>query len=239
MPFPYSSIPRPPGNWKDPFDNQSIEMSLAHNGFIRGLNAIHAQAEGIRDDQVKAFAFFCISYCEMVHHHHHIEETFLFPIYNEKLGEHAMDNNIDQHHAFMDGLNDLESYFKKVHAGTTTYSGKTVIEKLNGFADALVLHLAEEIPTLESGRLRAAFTEKDLKDMEAQLMKIILKDVSFVTTLPIGLLCHDKSTAPYWPPLPKPILWATQYGFSWRHNDAWAFAPCDIYGKLKPGLGNV
>jgi hypothetical protein len=79
----------------------------------------------------------------MVHHHHHIEETFLFPIYNEKLGEHAMDNNIDQHHAFMDGLNDLESYFKKVHAGTTTYSGKTVIEKLNGFADALVLHLAE------------------------------------------------------------------------------------------------
>lgn len=54
----------------------------------------------------------------------------------------------------------------------------------------------QEIPTLESGRLRAAFTEKDLKDMEAQLMKIILKDVSFVTTLPMGLLCHDKSTAP-------------------------------------------
>ncbi|KAJ7761941.1 hypothetical protein DFH07DRAFT_771253 [Mycena maculata] len=214
------------------------EMAISHNMFIRGLNAIHAQAEGIQEEQVKGFSFFCISYFEMVHHHHQIEETYLFPIYDKKLGAHAMDNNVEQHHAFMDGLLDAETYFKEVHAGTASYSGATVTTKLNSFADALVLHLTEEIPTLDSNRLRAAFTKQDLKDMEDGIIKIILKDVSLFTTVPIGLICHDKATASYFPPLPKPLLWAVQYGFSWRYNAAWSFGPCDIYGKLKSGLGN-
>ncbi|KAJ6576657.1 hypothetical protein DFH09DRAFT_365617 [Mycena vulgaris] len=239
MPFPYPLIARPAGDWKDPFDNQAIEMSISHNMFLRGINAIHAQAEGIREDQAKSFAFFCASFFQMVHHHHHIEETYVFPIYDQKLGAHAMDNNVEQHHAFMDGLNDLENYVKAVHAGTASYKGATVIQKLEGFADALVQHLHDEIPTLESSRLRAVFTEKDLQDIEAGIIKIILKDVSLFTTLPMGLICHDKSTAPYFPPLPKPLLLAVQYGFSWRYNDAWQFGPCDIYGKLKPGLGNA
>ncbi|KAF8206251.1 hypothetical protein K438DRAFT_1963330 [Mycena galopus ATCC 62051] len=239
MPFPYPTIPRPPGDWKDPFDNQAIDMSLAHNMFIRGLNAIYAQAEGIKEEQVKPFAFFCISFMGIVHHHHAIEEKYLFSIYNQKLGPNAMDHNVEQHEAFMGGLNDLEAYFKEVHAGTTPYNGDIVVQKLTQFGDALVLHLNEEIATLESSRLRAAMTKKDLKEMEDQIVKIILKDISFVTSLPVGLICHDKSTASYFPPLPKPILWSIQYGFSWVHNDAWAFGPCDICGKLKPGLGNV
>ncbi|KAJ7170812.1 hypothetical protein C8R43DRAFT_67805 [Mycena crocata] len=238
MPFPYPTLARPSGDWKDPFDNQAIDMAVAHNMFIRGMNAIHAQAAGITKGQEKDFAFFCVSFFEMVHHHHHIEETLVFPFYEKKLGAHSMDGNVEQHHAFMDGLLDLETYVKEVHAGTAPYKAATVLEKLNGFADALIVHLSEEIPTLESSRLRAAFTKEDLAELEAQIVKMILADVSFFTTLPIGLICHDKSTATYFPPLPKPLLLAVQYGFSWRHSKAWAFGPCDIYGKLKPGLGN-
>ncbi|KAJ7860169.1 hypothetical protein B0H13DRAFT_1901142 [Mycena leptocephala] len=238
MPFPYPTIPRPPGDWKDPFDNQAIEMSLVHNLFVRALNAIYAQAEGIRDDQAKAFAFFGMIYCQGVHHHHHTEETYLFPKYNEKLGANAMDQNIEQHHAFLDGLNDLESYFKEVHAGTTPYNGAIVIQKIDGFADDLVLHLNEEIATLESSRMRAALTAEDLKDIEDTVKKIVLKNISFFKGLPMGLVCHDKSSAPHWPPLPKALIWATQYGFRWRHNDAWEFAPCDIFGNIRPGRGN-
>jgi hypothetical protein len=44
--------------------------------------------------------------------------------------------------------------------------------------------------------MRAAFTEKELHDLEASLGKRIMKEVSLVTTLPMGLICHDKSTAP-------------------------------------------
>jgi hypothetical protein len=56
--------------------------------------------------------------------------------------------------------------------------------------------LLQEIPTLESSKMRAAFTEKDLKDLEAAVGSRIMKEVSLVTTLPLGLICHDKSTAP-------------------------------------------
>ncbi|KAJ6513072.1 hypothetical protein C8R45DRAFT_1088154 [Mycena sanguinolenta] len=239
MPFPYPFIPLPPGDQEDPFDYQAIEMALVHNTFIRGFNAIHAQAKGIKPEQVKPFAFFCMSFFEGVHHHHHVEEACAFPLYNEKLGPNAMDDNVEQHRAFMDGLNDLELYVTEVHAGTAVYNGATVIQKLNSFADDLILHLNEEIATLESSRLRAAMTKQDLKEIEDKIMEMLVRDTSLVTTLPMALVCHDKSTAPDFPRFPKYLLWATQYGFSWVHNDAWAFGPCDIYGRLKPGFGNA
>ncbi|KAK7033264.1 hemerythrin domain-containing protein [Favolaschia claudopus] len=232
------TIARPPGDWKDIFDNQAIDMSISHNMFIRGLNAIYAQAEGIKPEQVKPFAFFCTSFLTMLHHHHHIEETLLFPFFETKLGEHTMDANVEQHHAFMAGLEDLENYLKAVQAGTETYSGKSIISKLDSFADVLVEHLREEIPTLESSRMRAAFTEKDLKDLESQLGARVMKEVSITTALPMGLICHDKSTASYFPPLPGPLMWVVKYGLFRLHSDAWAFGPCDVNGVVKPGLGN-
>ncbi|KAF8206247.1 hypothetical protein K438DRAFT_2014008 [Mycena galopus ATCC 62051] len=238
MPYPFALIARPPGDWKDIFDNQAIDMSIAHNMFIRGINAIYAQAEGIREEHVKPFTFFCVSFLGMLHHHHHIEETLLFPFFETKLGLHTMDHNVEQHHAFMDGLDNLEAYLKGVQAGTETYNGRSIIEKLDSFADVLCEHLRDEIPTLESSKMRAAFTEKDLKDLEAQVGSRVMKEVSLVTTLPLGLICHDKSTAPYFPPLPGAIMWVVKYGLFRLHSDAWAFAPCDVNGVVRPGLGN-
>ncbi|KAG5644850.1 hypothetical protein DXG03_007580 [Asterophora parasitica] len=169
-----------------------------------------------------------------------------------------MEHNVEQHHAFLAGLESLEAYIKEIQAGNAQYDGKLVIEKLDSFADGLVQHLHDELPTLASSRMRAAFTEKDLKDLETSLGKRILKEVSLTTVLPLGMVLHDKSTAPQYvssenhvifmnlispplisfPPLPKPILWATQYGLYHLHSDAWAFGPCDVYGKVKPGFGN-
>ncbi|KAJ7278459.1 hypothetical protein C8J57DRAFT_1307032 [Mycena rebaudengoi] len=241
MPFPFPLIPIAPGQWSDVFDKQAIEMSISHNMFIRGINAIYAQAEKITDAQVKPFTFFCIHFLTMLHHHHHIEETLIFPFFETKLGLHSMDANVEGHHSFMAGLDDLETYIKAVHAdaAATPYSGKTLIAKLDSFSDVLVEHLREEIPTLESSKMRAAFTKKELEDLEADLGGRILKEISLPTAIAMGLICHDKSTASFFPPLPKPILWAAQYALYYLHSDAWAFGPCDIYGVLKPGLGNT
>ncbi|KAJ7067156.1 hypothetical protein C8F01DRAFT_1120468 [Mycena amicta] len=223
MPYPFAPIPRAPGEWSDVFDKQAIEMSISHNMFIRGLNCIYFQAPGITEAQVKPFVFFCINFFGMLHHHHHIEETLIFPFFDSKMGNNAMGHN---------------TYLKEVQAGTDTYNSATVISKLDSFADLLVEHLRDEIPTLESSIMRKFFTHKELHDLEAQLEKRILAEVSLITTLPLGLICHDKSTAPFFPPLPKPILWAVKYGLYRLHSDAWAFGPCDVNGVLKPGLGN-
>ena len=79
----------------------------------------------------------------MLHHHHHIEETLIFPFYESKLGQGAMGDNFDQHHAFMPGLEDLKEYLNAVQAGTATYNGAAIIEKLNSFTEVLVEHLRE------------------------------------------------------------------------------------------------
>ncbi|KAG5644849.1 hypothetical protein DXG03_007579 [Asterophora parasitica] len=197
--------------------------------FIRGLNAIYAQAHKVEDHQLA-----------MIHHHHTIEEELLFPFFESKLGTDSMHDNFEQHNVFKAGLQDLETYLKGVQAGTLTYSGALVVEKLDNFADGLVEHLHEvkELPTLEASKMQAAFTKQDLKDLESALGKRILKEVSLTTVLPLGLVLHDKATAPQFPPLPRIILWIAQYGLYYLHSDAWDFGPCDVYGRLKPGLGN-
>jgi len=238
MPPPYAILPTPPGDWEDIFEKQAIEMAIAHNMFIRGLNAVYFHAPNIKEGQVQSFAFFCNSLFGMIHHHHTMEEELGFPFYESKLGAGTMQHNVEEHHAFSAGFEDLETYIKEIRAGTAKYDGKLVIEKLESFADELVQHLHDELPSIESSKMRAAFTKKDLQDLESALTKRILKEVSLTEVLPLGLILHDKSTAPQFPPLPKPIIWLVRYGLYHIHSDAWAFAPCDVYGKLKPGFEN-
>ncbi|GLB40033.1 putative hemerythrin HHE cation binding domain [Lyophyllum shimeji] len=238
MPPPYAVIQTPPGSWDDIFDRQAIEMAISHNMFIRGLNAIYFHAPNVREGQVQAFAFFCNSLLGLIHHHHHMEEEIIFPLYEEKLGAGAMEHNVQDHHAFKAGLEDLETYIQDIRAGRATYDGKLVTEKLDAFADGLVQHLNDELPTLESSKLRAKFSKKDLEGLAASLEKRIMKEVSLTESLPPGLVLHDRTTAPQFPPLPKPILWLTKYGLYHIHSDAWAFGPCDVHGTLKPGFSN-
>ncbi|KAG6815811.1 hypothetical protein H0H87_011184, partial [Tephrocybe sp. NHM501043] len=77
----------------------------------------------------------------MIHHHHHIEETLQFPFFESKLGTGSMEHNVEQHHAFLGGLDDTAEYIKGILAGTVKYQGKILIEKLDTFADGLVQHL--------------------------------------------------------------------------------------------------
>ncbi|KAF7327212.1 Hemerythrin domain-containing protein [Mycena kentingensis (nom. inval.)] len=238
MPFPFAPIPRAPGSWDDVFEHQAIEMSISHNMFIRGLNALYAQAEGIQEAQVQPFVFFALTMLEMLHHHHTIEEELIFPFYEAKLGAGSMEGNVEQHHAFMAGLTDLEEYLKSVKEGAAAYSGTTLVQKLDSFSDALVEHLHDEIPTLEAEKLRKAFTEQDFTNLNKDLEKRILAEVSLLTTLPLSFVLHEKASAPFFPPLPKPLMWAAKNVLSRWYAASWAFGPCDMDGVIKPGLGN-
>ncbi|KAJ7650089.1 hypothetical protein FB45DRAFT_997236 [Roridomyces roridus] len=143
MPFPWSLIVMPPGDFDEPHERQAIEMAAVHNMFIRALNAIHAQADTIRDDQAKDFAFFCLSFCEMLHHHHDIEESMAFPFFETKLGAGAMSDNVSQHRAFDASFSSFQSWFQDVYDGKATYSASVVLEKVDALGDILVLHLTD------------------------------------------------------------------------------------------------
>ncbi|KAG6817123.1 hypothetical protein H0H93_007510, partial [Arthromyces matolae] len=166
------------------------QMAIAHNMFIRGINAIYAQATKIEPSKAKSFAFFCNALLEMIHHHHTLEEEIMFPFFESKFGANAMGDNVEQHHAFQHGVDDFEAYIKDVLHGKAVYSGDLVIKKLDSFADTL------EIPTLKASRIRETCTEAELQGMQASIRKRALEGVSILSVLPLGLALHDKSSEP-------------------------------------------
>ena len=56
------------------------EMALAHNMYIRGLNAAVLQAKGVTTKRnICDFLTFSACWVETIHHHHPLEEEMLFP----------------------------------------------------------------------------------------------------------------------------------------------------------------
>ncbi|KAK2464023.1 hypothetical protein APHAL10511_003967 [Amanita phalloides] len=230
MPYPYPLIKLPPGDWKNIYEFQSINMAAAHNTFIRSVNAIVKHAPNVTEGKVQPFMIFALTAISTVHHHHNIEETFLFPFFEEKLGKGALQVNVEQHEKFIPQLNELENYLKDVQDGKAKYDGKLVVEKIESFGDIMVEHLRDEIATLEPERMRANYTEKELKQMDSDFMKIILSELDFYKNLPLGLATMDPNT-PWFPPLPLPIKWATRLWYSRKYKKAWEFGPTDLYGN--------
>ena len=62
--------------------------------------------------------------------------------------ESIMKENKEQHHKFFVGLEDFDSYMREL--APTAYNWEDVKSKLDAFAEDLVEHLRNEIPTLLS-----------------------------------------------------------------------------------------
>ncbi|KAK2464031.1 hypothetical protein APHAL10511_003975 [Amanita phalloides] len=230
MPYPYPLLDLPPGNWKNIYEFQSIHMAAAHNTFIQSINAIAKHAPNVTEDKIQPFMIFALTAISTVHHHHNLEETFLFPFYEEKLGKGALQVNIEQHEMFIPQLNELENYLKEVQDGKAKYDGKLIFDKIESFGDIMVDHLRNEIATLEPERLRANFTEKELKQMDTDLTNMILSALDHYKNLPSVMVTMDPRT-PWFPAFPLPIKWATRLWYSRKYKEAWEFGPVDLYGN--------
>jgi len=53
----------------------------------------------------------------------------------------------------------------------------------------------QELETLNADRMRAHFTEKELKKMDSDFMKIVLAEIDFYKNLPMGLVCMDPNNS--------------------------------------------
>src|SRR4051794_36167439 len=73
-------------------------MALGHNVLIRGLNSIYLQAPNISAEDAADFISYAKCWHEILHAHHTMEETVLFPAIEAKTGEKGiMDGNVEQH----------------------------------------------------------------------------------------------------------------------------------------------
>lgn len=153
-------------------------MALAHNLLLRNLNAIYLQATGVRQPaDIADFLTMCQIWWETVHHHHSMEEEYLFPLIEEYTGEKGiMETNVKQHAAFEAGVERFRTYvFETKPEG---YDGGMVKEIVDGFGPVLTTHLTEEIGSLLAlDRFGGEKLEKCYKQLEAKIMASITDKV--------------------------------------------------------------
>jgi hypothetical protein len=154
-------------------------MAFVHNLIFRTLNAITLQyAQLTHPTDIADFLIYCQCFHEMVHSHHHHEETRFFPAIEAYSGvKGIMDTSLAQHLAFEEGLKKFGEYVYGVKV--EEWDAVVFKEKFDGFTGALVSHLREEIPTLLAldkyggEKLKKAWT-----DMEKEILKEPLDMVS-------------------------------------------------------------
>jgi hemerythrin-like domain-containing protein len=145
------------------------EMACAHNGLLRGLNSIYQQSPFVSSPtDIKDFLTYTTFWCSWIHEHHEGEETLFFPTVEEVTGvKGLMEKNVEQHHAFMSGLEELEKCVKSMKV--EEYDGEKLRGIIDQFGGKLTAHLSEEIDTLlelekydgVGTKLVKAFTEFD------------------------------------------------------------------------------
>jgi len=164
-------------------------MAFAHNLIFRTLNAITLQyGQVTAPTDIADFLVYCQCFHEMVHSHHHHEETSFFPAIEAYSGAKGiMDTNLAQHQAFEEGLKKFGEYVygcKVAEWDRATFKGL-----LDGFTKDLVTHLREEIPTLLAldkyggEKLKKAWTDME-KEISAGALNGTLDLVSLLLQQP-------------------------------------------------------
>ncbi|KAI5461582.1 hemerythrin HHE cation binding domain-containing protein [Mariannaea sp. PMI_226] len=242
-PFPLITTPTSQlRNEEEPnqFHRCASEMACVHNMVLRGLNSIYLQAPYIKPEDEKSFLQYSACLYDLLHVHHKGEEDILFPVIEQMSGKKGiMDQNIQQHGIFHEGL---ESYNRYIHAclsGKDKYSGSKLNTIIDTFGHELANHLTQEIATILD---LAEFGDK-MDKFEEKFEEWSNKDTANLSVpgaLTWGFFNHDKQYEEglwqSWPPAPAPVVFIVRWITYWIHSDWWRFAPCDRYGRLKERL---
>lgn len=220
------------------FDDVAVEMTCVHNCFIRGINAIYLQAPHIKPQDVKAFVKYAALWSQVLHLHHHEEESIFFPGIEKIANEPGlMAGNVDQHHAFHDGLEAYEKYIDAVLAGTEEFDGKKLTDIIDSFGAILTQHLTEEISTLLSLKKYGAEQFKEYPALCAKLAEQAIATAGATTGIIFIVTCLDVHfEGGRWsafPPIPWFVNLMFRYINFWVHRDWWKFGPCDRLGNMR------
>jgi iron-sulfur cluster repair protein YtfE (RIC family) len=137
----------------------ALEMTHAHNSFIRNINATLLQAPSVADstnpsrykpEDVKDLLWFVDAWLKALDHHHFVEETIFFPSLTmlDGVSTKAFDTPVEQHKEFHDGAMELLVYCADCSRDPGEYRWSRMKEMIESFTPALVKHLTEEIEIL-------------------------------------------------------------------------------------------
>ncbi|KAF1970086.1 hypothetical protein BU23DRAFT_650968 [Bimuria novae-zelandiae CBS 107.79] len=200
---PYTLLPLPgqPGQPTSKDANIlaiAVEMAQAHNIILRGMSSIYHQCEHVKAPaDITDFTTYIRSWGDMVYHHHSTEELEAFPKWDEitrAAGAQGSvtSRNVEQHHAFELGFEELRTYAAEVQEERAVYDGKKLKALLEDFAPIFNEHLHDEVKMiLDLDGYDGAALKKVMDDTAQK--SISTADPNVVIPLIFG--CCDK-TAP-------------------------------------------
>ncbi|QRV98274.1 Hemerythrin HHE cation binding domain [Ceratobasidium sp. AG-Ba] len=231
--FTYQLIPTPPGDWENSiYDMQAIRMAAIHNLMIRAFNSIIYHAPKIGKKDLPSFLKYCSALVETVHEHHTTEEEIIFPALEEKLGKGSMESNVNQHHDFMPKFDLWSDLIKSISVGKTEYNAEEFVSSMKDATDVLVIHLRDEIPSLESTRLQQHLTVAELEALEIKAGERIREVTSF-WNMPLFFANGDLAYNSWLPAIPGHILFMIRYIIVPLSGGTWKYGQSDKYGRLK------
>ena len=210
-------------------------MAFAHNAMLRGLNAIYLQAPQIPPADAADFLFFVGSWGDWVLHHHQLEETMMFPGFEQIPGIRPgqLRDNVEQHLTFSTGLKVLKEYAKDT--AQAAYDGSEIRKIIDSFSGEIRSHLADEIESLwgldccdkgQEGNLLKVY-----RDSEAEAGK---QDKFVIPPMVLGLCDKTFQGGNDWPVMPIGSAYIVHYLFGRKHRGAWKFLPSDTFRQPRP-----
>ena len=112
-----------------------------------------------------------------------------------------MKSNIKGHEDFHKPFNAWIELCRSNKEGKVAYDGESLALATRTFADALVPHLADEIETLSSEKMRKAFSEKELQTIDDKIEAKHKSESSLVWGLPIFIVNNEAITGGWFPPV--------------------------------------
>ncbi|KAF6753057.1 hypothetical protein DFP72DRAFT_903236 [Ephemerocybe angulata] len=211
------------------------EMAVAHNVIIRSINSLwHSAAlippKGHNDPTVLGYTGYALLTLKGLQEHHDSEEDVFFPAL-QRLGLNTMvEENVEQHRAFHDAMEELKAYLEGIQGGREVYEAQKMRKFLKEFADPLVKHLHDEIPTIRP-EIMHKLDKAELDSISRALWNFHKSRGELFTTVPYLVTAHDRREAPNWPPIPGFLKWlAGKVLYRW-HSSYWQFAPYNFSGE--------
>ncbi|KAL9118643.1 MAG: hypothetical protein Q9187_004807, partial [Circinaria calcarea] len=181
---------------------------------------------------------YCLAWHDCVAEHHHYEETEFFPAIDKAVGEKGvMENAVEQHAAFHDGLERFKNYL--LEKGVN-FSHVDLIAIMDSFSEPLYAHLkAEPTSILALSRYNTPQTPIDIVAMALEAGKKSVTIGFVFNVLPVFLL--NMETVDFeggmwhnvFPPFNKVVKWILTRGAPLWQRRRWRFASCTPDGKFK------
>jgi len=109
-----------------------------------------------------------------------------------------MAHNLEQHHAFHDGFEAIEQYFREVQKDPKTYNCHKVISLLNKFGPIFLQHLNDEIETLAPEKMRLIFKDPmEAKAIDKKMVQWIVSTAPATTQVPFVFSLQNILTIGY------------------------------------------